>query len=386
MSGTPKRIARLAVAVLFVVPTLLIAAGTSSVAAPTQAEVEAAEASQRDRARARGRDRAVQRRSAPGGPGPPRRRSGRQAGRGGARGRSDGPARGAGRRGLHGRRLPDGRAAGRVGPVRVLRPAGVHGRARPERRRPRRGCVERPATGRMGRRSATRRRSRRSRPSSSRWRPSARDPADARRAEGPGRPAEPGVPGVHRAAGGPGCGRRCRRGSCGRRHGTGGSTDTTGGGGGFVPPPDSSAAGVAIAAAQSVLGAPYVWGSAGPDAFDCSGLTSWAYAQAGVYLPHSSAAQASSFPEVSYSSAQPGDLLFFYSPISHVSLYLGGGMMIHAASGPRRRGTDRVGVRLRHPGRQGHQADLTAVHPPVRAPVGCVAWRGPSPQPPTTST
>ena len=112
--------------------------------------------------------------------------------------------------------------------------------------------------------------------------------------------------------------------------GTGGSTDTTGGGGGFVPPPDSSAAGVAIAAAQSVLGAPYVWGSAGPDAFDCSGLTSWAYAQAGVYLPHSSAAQASSFPEVTYSSAQPGDLLFFYSPISHVSLYLGGGMMIHA--------------------------------------------------------
>ena len=53
--------------------------------------------------------------------------------------------------------------------------------------------------------------------------------------------------------------------------GTGGSTDTTGGGGGFVPPPDSSAAGVAIAAAQSVLGAPYVWGSAGPDTFDCSG-------------------------------------------------------------------------------------------------------------------
>ncbi|MGZ8631333.1 MAG: NlpC/P60 family protein [Actinomycetota bacterium] len=112
--------------------------------------------------------------------------------------------------------------------------------------------------------------------------------------------------------------------------GTIGGTDTTGGGGGFVPPPDTSAAGVAIAAAQSALGSPYVWGSAGPDTFDCSGLTSWAYAQAGVYLPHSSAAQATSFPEVSYDSAQPGDLLFFYSPISHVALYLGGGMMIHA--------------------------------------------------------
>ena len=114
--------------------------------------------------------------------------------------------------------------------------------------------------------------------------------------------------------------------------GTGGSTGgtTTGGGGVFTPPPDASAAGIAIAAAQSVLGASYVWGTAGPDTFDCSGLTSWAYAQAGVYLPHSSAAQAASFPEVSYSSAQPGDLLFFYSPVSHVALFLGGGMMIHA--------------------------------------------------------
>jgi cell wall-associated NlpC family hydrolase len=71
-------------------------------------------------------------------------------------------------------------------------------------------------------------------------------------------------------------------------------------------------------------------GTAGPDTFDCSGLTSWAYAQAGVYLPHSSAAQATSFPEVPYSAAQPGDLLFFYSPVSHVALYMGGGMMVHA--------------------------------------------------------
>lgn len=110
----------------------------------------------------------------------------------------------------------------------------------------------------------------------------------------------------------------------------GGGTTSGGGGGGFVPPPNASAAQVAIAAAKSKIGASYVWGTAGPDTFDCSGLTSWAYAQAGVSLPHSSAAQASSYPEVPYSAAQPGDLLFFYSPVSHVALYMGGGMMVHA--------------------------------------------------------
>ena len=316
MSGTPKRIARLAVAVLFVVPTLLIAAGTSSVAAPTQAEVEAAEAKANEIGHelevaieqyndARLRLQGVQDRLADALD--DKRAAEALAAEG------DGPARGAGRRGLHGRRLPDGRAAGRVGPVRVLRPAGVHGRARPERRRPRRGCVERPATGRMGRRSLReddRGEAGRARADGGQAR---RDPADARRAEGPGRPAEPGVPGVHRAAGGPGCGRRCRRGSCGRRH-RHRRQHGHDRGRRRIRASSRLERGVAIAAAQSVLGAPYVWGSAGPDAFDCSGLTSWAYAQAGVYLPHSSAAQASSFPEVSYSSAQPGDLLFFYSP------------------------------------------------------------------------
>ncbi len=112
---------------------------------------------------------------------------------------------------------------------------------------------------------------------------------------------------------------------------TSGGGDTTGGGGGFVPPPNASAAQIAIGAADSVVGAPYVWGTAGPDTFDCSGLTSWAYAQAGVYLPHSSAAQASAGVVVpSLSEALPGDLLFFYSPISHVALFVGGGSMIHA--------------------------------------------------------
>lgn len=103
------------------------------------------------------------------------------------------------------------------------------------------------------------------------------------------------------------------------------------GGGGFVPPPNASKAQVAIAAAKSVLGAPYVWGSADPDVgFDCSGLTMWSWGQAGVYLPHSSAAQYSTLPLLPYSQAQPGDILFFFSPVSHVALYIGGGQMIHA--------------------------------------------------------
>ena len=112
--------------------------------------------------------------------------------------------------------------------------------------------------------------------------------------------------------------------------GTGG-TGGDGGGGGFVPPPDATGAQIAISAAQSVLGVQYVWGSADPSVgFDCSGLTMWAWAQAGVFLPHSSASQYSTLPHVPVGDMQPGDLLFFYSPISHVALYIGGGMMIHA--------------------------------------------------------
>ena len=111
---------------------------------------------------------------------------------------------------------------------------------------------------------------------------------------------------------------------------TSGDGGSTGGGGGYTDPPVGSGAGAAIAAAQAVIGAPYVFGSAGPDSFDCSGLTMWAWAHGGVSLPHSSAGQYSVLPHVSYSDVQPGDLLFFYSPISHVALYIGGGMMIHA--------------------------------------------------------
>jgi peptidoglycan DL-endopeptidase CwlO len=99
-----------------------------------------------------------------------------------------------------------------------------------------------------------------------------------------------------------------------------------------APPPVSGSAGAAISAAYSVIGAPYVFGAADPNVgFDCSGLTMWAWAQAGVSLPHSSAAQYASLPHVAQSDVQPGDLLFFYSPISHVGMYVGGGRMIHAS-------------------------------------------------------
>jgi len=97
-----------------------------------------------------------------------------------------------------------------------------------------------------------------------------------------------------------------------------------------VPPPSGRAA-MAVAAARSVLGVPYVAFQASPSrGFDCSGLTMWAWAQAGVSLPHQSGMQYATNPHVPKDQAQPGDLIFFYSPISHVGMYIGDGMMIDA--------------------------------------------------------
>jgi cell wall-associated NlpC family hydrolase len=100
--------------------------------------------------------------------------------------------------------------------------------------------------------------------------------------------------------------------------------------GGFVPPPNASAAQIAVAAAYHALGAPYVFGAAGPNQFDCSGLTSWAWAQAGVYLPHSALAQLGSLPHVPLSSVAAGDIIYYGSVSPHVAIYVGGGMIIHA--------------------------------------------------------
>jgi len=78
------------------------------------------------------------------------------------------------------------------------------------------------------------------------------------------------------------------------------------------------------------LGKPYQWGAAGPNSFDCSGLTMYCYRQVGIYLSHYSGAQINSGPRVSRSNLQPGDLVFFGFPIHHVAMYIGGGQVVHA--------------------------------------------------------
>ncbi|WP_182526297.1 C40 family peptidase [Nocardioides dongkuii] len=99
-----------------------------------------------------------------------------------------------------------------------------------------------------------------------------------------------------------------------------------------APAPESGRAGAAVQYAMAQVGDAYVYGAAGPSAFDCSGLTMMAWAQAGVALPHSSSAQYSSGARVGTSDLQPGDLVFYYSPISHVGMYIGDGMIVHAAN------------------------------------------------------
>jgi cell wall-associated NlpC family hydrolase len=90
------------------------------------------------------------------------------------------------------------------------------------------------------------------------------------------------------------------------------------------------AAQIAVDTALAQQGKPYVWGGAGPDSFDCSGLTQYAYAAAGITLPHSSSMQSTLGAPVAYADLQPGDLVFFYSPVSHVGMYIGNGQMVHA--------------------------------------------------------
>jgi cell wall-associated NlpC family hydrolase len=99
----------------------------------------------------------------------------------------------------------------------------------------------------------------------------------------------------------------------------------SGGGGG-----GSGSAAAAVAYARAQVGKPYCYGGSGPGCYDCSGLTMMAWAQAGVSLPHSSAAQYNVGRRISAAELQPGDLIFYYSPISHVSVYIGGGQRISA--------------------------------------------------------
>jgi peptidoglycan DL-endopeptidase CwlO len=92
----------------------------------------------------------------------------------------------------------------------------------------------------------------------------------------------------------------------------------------------SGAGAQAVSTALAQLGKPYVWAAAGPGSFDCSGLVQYAYAAAGVSLPHSSGAQAKVGTAVSRAQLQPGDIIAFYSPVSHVGIYIGNGQMVHA--------------------------------------------------------
>jgi len=109
-----------------------------------------------------------------------------------------------------------------------------------------------------------------------------------------------------------------------------GSSSDTGVAPSSPPPPPSSEAQVAVDTAKAQLGKPYVYAGSGPDVFDCSGLTMYAWAAAGVSLSHNAAAQYDSLPHVSINQLEPGDLVFFGSPIHHVGMFVGDGTMIEA--------------------------------------------------------
>src|SRR3954447_5214200 len=94
----------------------------------------------------------------------------------------------------------------------------------------------------------------------------------------------------------------------------------------------NQAAQTAVDTALAQQGKPYAWGAAGPSSFDCSGLVQHAYAAAGVSLPHSSRTLSTLGRPVDRSGLRPGDLVFFYSPVSHVAIYIGNGQIIQAST------------------------------------------------------
>ncbi|MGW0576072.1 NlpC/P60 family protein [Streptomyces sp. NPDC002920] len=109
--------------------------------------------------------------------------------------------------------------------------------------------------------------------------------------------------------------------------GGGTSTGTGSGGGGAKA---SGAAAQAVGFAMAQIGKPYVWGAVGPSSYDCSGLTSAAWAAAGHPIPRTSQAQWQGVTRVTLASAQPGDLIIYYSDATHVGMYIGGGQIVHA--------------------------------------------------------
>jgi cell wall-associated NlpC family hydrolase len=106
------------------------------------------------------------------------------------------------------------------------------------------------------------------------------------------------------------------------------ATGDTGSGGATDAP--ASLGQKAVAFAETTIGLPYVWGATGPDSYDCSGLTQAAWKAAGVDLPRTTYDQVNAGTTVPVSEARPGDLVFFYDDVTHVGVYIGEGMMIHA--------------------------------------------------------
>jgi peptidoglycan DL-endopeptidase CwlO len=94
----------------------------------------------------------------------------------------------------------------------------------------------------------------------------------------------------------------------------------------------AAARAAALDHAMSKIGSPYRYGASGPNAFDCSGLVSWAFKKAGVSLPRTSRAMSRVGTPVSRDELRPGDLVFFYKPVSHVGIYIGDGKIVHASS------------------------------------------------------
>jgi cell wall-associated NlpC family hydrolase len=99
-----------------------------------------------------------------------------------------------------------------------------------------------------------------------------------------------------------------------------------------LPGPGSDEGAIAVQAALTRIGDPYVWGGSGPNVFDCSGLVMWSFQQAGIFLPHSSQALAAGGQPVSLDQMQPGDVVNYYSDASHTAIYIGDGMMVHAST------------------------------------------------------
>jgi cell wall-associated NlpC family hydrolase len=98
----------------------------------------------------------------------------------------------------------------------------------------------------------------------------------------------------------------------------------------YPAPPTTGRGAAVVAYARAQLGKPYVFATAGPATFDCSGLTKAAWATVGVSMDHYSGSQATRFPKVGWDQLQPGDIVVFYADFHHVGIYIGGGQMIHA--------------------------------------------------------